>query len=189
MQFNLDDTIAHLRRTPMVLEHLLASMPEAWTHGNYGPQTFSPFDVVGHLIHGERTDWMPRVRLILDHGEEHAFEPFDRYAHYEASRGKSVTDLLEIFASVRAENVASLESLQLNETDFQRRGTHPAFGSVTLAQLLATWVVHDLHHVAQICKAMSYQYREAVGPWRAYLGIITQAEAAAPSASASSGGD
>jgi len=174
MQFNLDDAIAHLRRTPSVLEHLLGSMPDAWTRANYGPQTFSPFDVVGHLIHGERTDWMPRLRMILEHGEAQPFEPFDRYAHYEASRGQSMTDLLQTFASLRAENLTALQSLQLTENDLQRRGTHPALGAVTLAQLLATWTAHDLHHIAQVCKAMSYQYRDAVGPWREYLGIIPQ---------------
>ncbi len=174
MQVDLADIVTHLRRTPMVLKYLLGTLPDAWTQANYGPETFSPFDVVGHLIHGERTDWVPRLRHILEHGDARPFEPFDRSAHVEESAGKSMAQLLDEFASLRAESIRSLESLDLRASDFDRKGLHPALGAVTLGQLLATWVTHDLHHIAQCCKAMAFQYRDAVGAWRAYLGIIPQ---------------
>ena len=174
MQAELDDIIAHLRRTPMVLKHLLGTIPEGWTRASYGPETFSPFDVVGHLIHGEKTDWVPRLRVILKHGDATPFEPFDRYAQYEASRSKSMDDLLREFAALRAESIIALESHNLSEADFARKGMHPELGPVTLGQLLATWVVHDLHHIAQCCKGLAYQYRDEVGAWRAYLGIVAQ---------------
>jgi hypothetical protein len=172
MQLDLDDIIAHLRRTPMVLKHLLGTIPEEWTRANYGSETFSPFDVVGHLIHGEKTDWIPRLRIILEHSDSRAFERFDRYAQREASKGKSMSDLLNEFASLRAGSITALESHNLSEADFDRKGMHPELGPVTLGNLLATWVVHDLHHIAQCCKGMAFQYRDAAGPWRAYLGII-----------------
>lgn len=172
VSFNLSEAIDVLDRTPKVLHALLGGLGGFWTLNNYGANTFSPFDVVGHLIHGEQADWMVRVRIILEHGAAAPFEPFDRYAMYEASKGKSVADLLDSFASLRAKNVADLRALELNEEHLERRGTHPALGVVTLRELLATWVVHDLNHVHQIAKAMAYQYRTDVGPWREYLSIL-----------------
>jgi hypothetical protein len=151
---------------------MLGGLGDLWVHGNYGPDTFSPFDVVGHLIHGEQTDWMVRVRVILEHGDNRAFEPFDRYAMYQASKGKSIDDLLETFASLRCANLGQLRSLKLSPADLDRRGLHPALGPVTLGQLIATWVTHDLNHIHQIAKAMAYQYRDQVGPWKQYLTIL-----------------
>jgi len=146
---------------------------EHWTHRNYGETTFSPFDVVGHLIHGEKTDWMPRLRIILEHGEDVPFEPFDRFAQSEASRGKTLADLLSEFERLRAENLATLRGLELTPRQLALRGMHPALGSVTAQELIATWVVHDLNHLKQIAKAMAWQYRDDVGPWRAYLPILS----------------
>lgn len=172
--FQLEHAVEVLLRTPGVLRTLLAGLPEEWVQNRYGENTFSPFDVVGHLIHGERTDWIPRARIILEHGESRLFEPFDRYAMYEESRGKSIGELLDTFAALRRENLAALAALHLSEAQLDQRGTHPALGPVTLRELLATWVAHDLNHVAQICKAMTFQYREAVGPWRDYLSLLTK---------------
>jgi DinB superfamily len=131
-----------------------------------------PFDVVGHLIHGERTDWMPRVRMILQFGETRAFEPFDRLAHVRKSEGKSLAQLLDEFAHVRSENLGELRALNLQPQDLERRGRHPALGVVTLSQLLATWAAHDLTHLHQISRVMAHQYRESVGPWSQYLGVM-----------------
>jgi hypothetical protein len=175
MTFQLDHALAVLGRTPAALDALLRGLGDGWVMSNYGEKTFSPFDVVGHLIHGERTDWMVRVRHILDHGAGRPFVPFDRYAMYEASKGKTVAELLDTFAALRAENLAALRALRLTPEQLDRRGMHPELGTVTLAELLATWVVHDLNHLHQIAKAMAYQYRDQVGPWTAYLSILPKA--------------
>lgn len=172
MLFHVDEASGFLERTPRALRGLLEGVPEAWARANYGAATFSPFDVVGHLIHGEKTDWMPRLRIILEHGEARPFEPFDRYAMYEESRGKSMAQLLDEFEQLRLRNLEALNALELRKQQFGLRGTHPALGQVTLENLLATWVAHDLHHIAQICKAMARQYREAVGPWCEYVSIL-----------------
>jgi hypothetical protein len=172
MKFSLEDAIIMLERTPRVLREMLATASDAWVRANYGLNTFSPFDVVGHLIHGEKTDWMPRLRIILQFGESRPFEPFDRYAMYEASKGKTTADLLAKFERLRAGNLAELRAMKLDQRQLSLPGTHPALGRVTLEELLATWVVHDLNHVAQIAKAMAYQYKEAVGPWHGYLSIL-----------------
>ena len=172
MEFSVNHTIEILRSTPDVLRALLGDLSEPWVRNNYGEQTFSPFDVVGHLIHGEREDWIARAQVTIKHGESRPFEPFDRYAMYEASEGKSIHDLLDTFRTLRAENLAHLKDMHLSSQQLDLRATHPEFGSVTLRQLLATWAVHDLHHIAQICKSLSYQYRDEVGPWKAYIGII-----------------
>jgi hypothetical protein len=173
MTFSVDRSVEVLRRTPGALRALLGGgLSDFWALGNYGPDTFSPFDVVGHLIHAERTNWMVRARTILDHGEAQPFPPFDRYAMYEASRGKSMDELLETFGTLRATNLDDLRALSLAAGALDRRGTHPEFGPVTLGQLIATWVVHDLNHLHQVAKAMAHQYRDAVGPWRAYLSIL-----------------
>ena len=172
MGFDLQQTIALLARTPSTLNALLRDLPQTWTLCNEGPKTWSPFDIVGHLIHGERTDWMPRARMILQHGESRAFEPFDRLAQERESQGKSLRELLDEFARLRSENLDALRAMNLQPADFDRCGRHPALGVVTLSQLLATWAVHDMTHFHQLSRVMAYQYREGVGPWSAYLGVL-----------------
>ena len=169
---HLDDITQILRRTPATLSALLRELPAAWTVPNEGPDTFSAYDNVGHLVHGERTDWIPRARLILTEGPSRTFEPYDRYAQYHESAGKSLAQLLDEFAALRDANLQVLESWALTEAQLALEGTHPAFGRVTLRQLLATWAVHDLGHLAQIARVMAKQYREEVGPWRQYLPIL-----------------
>ena len=172
MEFDLQQTIALLSRTPSSLNALLRGLPAPWTLSNEGIKSWSPFDIVGHLIHGERTDWMPRARMILEKGESRPFDPFDRLAQERESHGKSLPHLLDEFAQLRSENVNALRAMNLGPEDFTRRGRHPALGVVTLSELLATWAVHDLTHVHQLARVMAYQYREAVGPWSAYLGVL-----------------
>lgn len=172
MQQNLEDTIALLTRTPAALNALLRDLPERWTHANEGEATWSACDVMGHLIHGEITDWMPRVRMILKAGESRAFEPFDRFAQERASKSKSLAQLLDEFGRLRSENLRQLRALNLKENDLDRRGRHPELGVVTLSQLLATWAAHDLTHLHQISRIMAYQYRQAVGPWSRFLGVM-----------------
>lgn len=174
MKFELDHAIQLLRSTPDTLWVMLAGLPEKWTSSNEGPDTWSAFDVVGHLIHGDKTDWIPRARIILEHGEAKVFEPFDRFAQFEDSKGKSLGELLDVFADLRAENLEILEGMQLTEADLGRTGQHPEFGSVTLRQLLATWVAHDVGHIAQISRVMAKQYKDEVGPWSAYLRVIKE---------------
>jgi uncharacterized damage-inducible protein DinB len=172
MPFELNHAMEVLQRTPGVLRAMLAGVSEPWFRNNYGADTFSPFDVVGHLISGERNDWITRARLILEHGTRTPFPKYDRYAQFEHSRGKSMGELLDEFQRLRDANLAALRDLRLTPADLARRGAHPALGEVTLENLLATWVAHDLNHVAQIAKAMATQYEHAVGPWREYLGIL-----------------
>jgi hypothetical protein len=172
MEFTLADGTAVLRRTPFVLRALLTDLPPHWPDVTEGPGTWSPFDVVGHLVHGERTDWIPRVEHILRHGDAVPFPPFDREAMFEASKGKSLGELLDTFEAVRAESLARLQELALTESDLQRPGRHPEFGRVMLGQHLSTWVVHDLTHINQIVRTLAVQYTDAVGPWRAYLSVL-----------------
>jgi hypothetical protein len=172
MEHNLPDTIFLLARTPAALNALLRDLPETWTLQNEGENTWSAFDVVGHLIHAERADWIPRVKILLQFGETKSFEPFDREGHAREIQGKSLAQLLDVFARVRSENLAELRALNLRQEDLQRRGRHPAFGPVTLSALLATWATHDLTHLHQISRIMAHQYREAVGPWAVYLGVL-----------------
>lgn len=170
--FDLDEARAVLSRTPGALDALLRGLPGGWTSADEGPGTWSPRGVVGHLIHGERTDWMTRVRRILSDRASEPFEPFDRAGHEAATRGARLDDLLDEFARLRAESLAALEALRLSPADLDRRGVHPDFGPVTLRQLLATWTVHDLGHLAQVSRAMAKRWREEVGPWRAYLPVL-----------------
>lgn len=172
VRFSLDSSLELLERTPGVLRAWLGGLSSPWLHGNYGPDTFSPYDVVGHLITGERTDWMVRTRIILEHGTSRAFDKYDRYAQFEASRGKSIDELLSEFAALRALNLADLRALRLSASDLEREGLHTALGRVTLRQLLSTWVAHDQNHLAQAARALATQYEQEVGPWRAYLGIF-----------------
>jgi hypothetical protein len=172
MRFDIEHATDLLSRTPGVVRTMLSNLPAEWVSGNEGEKTWSPFDVVGHLIHGERTDWMPRARMILRSEEPETFETFDRFAQFEESRGKSLEELLATFAELRAENLRALRELNVTAKELERRGKHPELGEVTLEQLLATWVVHDLDHVAQIARTMAKQYGEAVGPWVAYLSVL-----------------
>ena len=172
MNFHLPHAIAVLERTPAVFRALLGGLPDAWTSPNEGPETFSAFDNVGHLIHGERTDWIPRARIILEQGLVRRFEPYDRFAQYRESIGKSLPQLLDEFAELREANLATLRGWQLGERELALEGEHPALGVVTLRQLLSTWVAHDLGHLAQTARVMAKQYRDAVGPWRAYMPIM-----------------
>jgi DinB superfamily len=176
MEFDLTAATAVLTRTPAALNALLHGLPDAWVRSNEGSvegkQSWSAYDVVGHLIVGERTDWIARARIILEHGEARPFDKFDRLAQFEDDPVKPLGELLDDFARLRAENLAALRALKLTPEDLQRRGTHPALGTVTLSQLLATWVAHDLTHLHQLSRVMAHQYREAVGPWSAYLGVL-----------------
>lgn len=169
----IEEAVPILTRTPATLDALLRGLPEGWTGSDEGGNTWSPFDVVGHLINGERTDWMVRTKIILEHGEERAFHTFDRFAQFSASEGKTLENLLDEFAELRRENLRELAMLRLTNADLERRGRHPALGVVTLRQLLATWVAHDLDHLVQIARVLGRQYADEVGPWRAYLRIIS----------------
>jgi hypothetical protein len=174
MEFQLDQAKDILRRTPATLNALLRHLPDEWVLSNEGPDSWSPFDVVGHLIHGEEADWIPRARIILEYGESRAFEPFDRFAMFEKSRGKSLGELLDRFERLRAESLRELEGMNLTPEMLGKRGMHPELGAVTLGQLLSTWVVHDLGHVGQIVRVLAKQYGEAVGVWRAYLPVLSR---------------
>jgi uncharacterized damage-inducible protein DinB len=174
VNFSFNDAVPVLGSTPAVLRAWLSELPDSWTRANEGRDTWSPYDIVGHLIHGERTDWIPRVELLLQHGDSRPFIPFDRFAQFRDSQGKSLLQLLDIFAQLRAANLSRLESLDLRPSDLQRPGRHPELGPVTLAQLLSAWVVHDLSHLAQIARVMGRQYEAAVGPWVEYLPMLTR---------------
>jgi len=172
MQFDMDSALEILRRTPKTLNAMLRDLPDDWARVTEGPETWSPYVVVGHLIHGEQTDWLPRARVILDHGATKPFPPFDRLAQFEASRGKSLNQLLDEFAAARARSLAELSELRLTPDMWAREGRHPEFGAVTLGQLLSTWVAHDLDHLVQVSRVMAKAYTDAVGPWRAYLRVL-----------------
>jgi hypothetical protein len=174
MEFNLDRSKEILRSTPATLNALLRPLSDAWTAGNEGPQSWSPYDVMGHLVHGEEENWIPRAKIILQDGEEHPFEPFNRTAMLESSERQSLGELLDRFQELREANLMELELLNLTPELLGKRGTHPAFGAVTLGQLLATWVVHDLGHIGQVVRVMAKQYSEAVGPWQAYLPVLSR---------------
>ena len=170
--FKLDQAKEILRRTPGTLNALLADLPDEWVLSNEGPETWSPYDVVGHLIEGEETDWIPRARIILELGEDRPFDKFDRFAMFQKSKGKSLRELLARFEQLRGESLRQLDELNLTPELLQKRGTHPALGVVTLSQLLSAWVVHDLGHIRQIVRVMAKQYRDDIGPWTAYLTIV-----------------
>jgi hypothetical protein len=176
MRFELAPSLDILRRTPATLRALLEGAGDAWTRSNEGPDTFSPFDVVGHLIDGEETDWMPRARLILSRNPEATFTPYDRFRHYQRNRGRSLPSLLDELARLRAGNLEALAAWNLGDAELDLRAMHPSLGAVTLRQLLATWVAHDLGHVAQVARVMAKQYRDEVGPWVEYLPVLTDHE-------------
>lgn len=179
-EFSLGDTVAVLSRTPASLDALLRGLPNVWVRSDEGKDTWSAFDIVGHLIVGERTDWMPRVRIILENGEARTFDPFDRFAQAKESQGKSLEQLLDEFTRSRRENLAALQAMDLHEEDLKLRGRHPALGVVTLSELLATWALHDFTHLHQLSRVMAYQYRDLVGPWSAYLGVLKCSGHSAP---------
>ena len=172
MTHDLEETTALLARTPAALNALLRDLPAAWTSSNEGEGTWSPFDIVAHLIHAERADWIPRARIILESGEGRTFEPFERGGHVRESEGRSLPQLLDEFARVRLQNLDHLRAMNLRPADLERRGRHPALGAVSLSALLATWVVHDLTHLHQISRVLAHRYRDVVGPWSAYLGVL-----------------
>lgn len=172
MEFDLEQGIEVLERTPRVLNAMLSTITPIWANATEGPDTWSPYVVVGHLIHGERSDWMLRAQMILAQGSNRRFAPYDRFAQFRESEGKSLDELLDEFARLRAENLDVLTNWRLADDQLALEGEHPEFGAVSLRQLLSTWVAHDLTHMAQIARVMAKQYRDAVGPWRAYLPIM-----------------
>jgi hypothetical protein len=174
MELQLEQAIEMLNRTPAVLSALLAGVSDAWIRKNEGAESWSPYDIVGHLIPGEETDWIPRAKIILEHGESKPFEPFDRFAMFEKFKGASLEKLLERFAQRRRQSLEALQQINLTPDKLALRGTHPELGVVTMKQLLATWVVHDLGHIRQIARVMAKQYSEVVGPWKAYLSILSE---------------
>ncbi|MEM6814399.1 MAG: DinB family protein [Bacteroidota bacterium] len=171
MKFNLKQSIDILNRTPKVFRTLLEDLPKEWIRNNEGDHTWSPFDVLGHLIQGEKTDWIPRTKIILQRLDK-PFQPFDRFAQFEKSKGKNLDQLLEEFENLRIENIKTLVNFKITEEDLRLTGTHPAFGTITLENLIATWTVHDLNHISQITRVMAKQYKDEVGPWKQYLKIL-----------------
>lgn len=173
MRFSLERSYEVLERTPVVLQELLDGLHEDWTLPNEGPDTFSPYDVIGHLIHGEKTDWLVRAKRILEYGTEKPFDPYDRFAQHEESKGKDLHQLLDEFEVLRKKNMVELRGLGITEADLDKRGMHPSLGIVTLRNLLGTWVVHDLTHIAQITRVMAKQYKEEMGPWPEFFRILS----------------
>lgn len=169
----VEESVALLQRTPMVLNALLRDLPDAWTNATEGEGTWSPYVVIGHLIHAEHADWIPRLRTILEHGESRTFEPFDREAQFRDSAGKSLPQLLDEFIAARSQSLDQLRSFHLEATDLDRKGTHPAFGAVTARQLLATWTAHDMAHLVQIGRVLAKRYKTEVGPWAQYLSVMS----------------
>jgi len=170
--FHLPDVIALLRRTPASLDALLRGLPALWVRGTEGPDTWSAYDIVGHLIYTEHASWIPRIRHILDHGESVPLPPFDRAGHFARNRGQSLDQLLDEFAQARAESLTALEALGLTPAQFERRGLHPRLGSITLGSVVATWPVHDLNHLHQLSRVMARQYAAPVGPWASFVGAL-----------------
>lgn len=172
IEFSIDKSLSILERTPFVIEMLLRDLPEDWAMNNEGEGTWSPFDIVGHLIHGEKTDWIPRIKIILSDPGNKTFEPFDRFAQFNDSKGRTLSELLIEFKLRRKSSIEILNSLKITDNHLGQTGIHPKFGSVTLRELLATWVAHDLNHIGQIVRVMAKQYRNEVGPWKEFLGIL-----------------
>jgi hypothetical protein len=173
MKYTSPQAIEILERTPAVLKTLLFNLSDEWVMNNEGPETFSPYDVMGHLIHGEKTDWVVRAKIILEHGTSVPFTPWDRFAQYEESKGKTLLQLLNEFEKVRNENMIWFKGKNLAETDLDKKGMHPTLGAVTLRNLLSTWVVHDLTHIAQITRVMAKQYKEEMGPWPEFFRVLS----------------
>lgn len=174
MKFNLADGIEILQRTPATLRSMLSGLPDQWILPNEGEDTWSAYDIVGHLVYGEKTDWISRTKIILEYGPEKSFTPFDRFAQFKDSAGKSLQQLLDEFETLRTANIETLRSLEIKAADYSRQGRHPNLGDCTLGQLLATWVVHDLGHIRQIARVMAKLYRDEIGPWQAYLPVVNE---------------
>jgi hypothetical protein len=173
MQYDLNKSLQVLERTPSVLKSLLSDLDDEWLINNEGPETFSPYDVLGHMIHGEKKDWTERIKMILEYGQEKTFESWDRFAMYEESKGKTTGQMLDEFEELRKKNLEWFKSLKLTEGDLDKKGMHPKLGTVTLRNLLATWVIHDLTHIAQITRVMAKQYKEEMGPWVEFFRIMS----------------
>jgi len=173
MKYSIERSLEILERTPAVLDTILSGIDDDWVMNNEGPETFSPYDVIGHLVHGERTDWTARTKRILEFGDTKTFDLWNRFAQYEESKGKTLQQLLDEYSIIRKENIEWLKSLQLTETDLDKKGMHPKLGSVTLRNLLATWVAHDLTHIAQVARVMAKQYKEEMGPWPEFFRILS----------------
>lgn len=173
MKYSFERSLEILDRTPAVMNALLSGIGDDWIMPNEGPDTFSPYDVIGHLVHGEKTDWTARTKRILEFGDTKTFEIYDRFAQYTESKGKSMQQLLDEFAALRKENMIWFRSLNLTEDDLNRKGMHPRLGPVILKNLLATWVVHDLTHIAQVTRVMAKQYKEEMGPWPEFFRILS----------------
>lgn len=174
MSFSISTSLEILEQTPHTLNTFLSNLSDIWTHCNEGPDTWSAFDIVGHLIHGEKTDWIQRLDIILGDSPDKTFKPFDRIAQFENSKGKSLEDLLTEFTEFRTKNLKYLKSLNLSEEELGQKGTHPELGEATLKQLLAAWVTHDLGHIAQMARVMAKRYKDEVGPWEAYIPILNR---------------
>ena len=174
INFNLKEATEILERTPAVLISLLSGLSDKWIYNNEGGESWTPYDIVGHLIHGEKKDWIQRTNIILEHGEDKPFEPFDRFAQFKDSEGKTLNDLLEEFEKLRKVNIDVLNNLNLEKKDLNKKGIHPEFGNVTLKQLLSTWIVHDLSHIRQIARVMAKQYKNEIGPWEKYLRVTNE---------------
>ena len=172
MKYNITLALEILERTPAVLKILLSGLSDDWIMNNEGPETFSPYDVIGHLIHGEKTDWTARTKMIMEHGNTKTFVPWDRFAQYEESKGKSLQQLLYDFEIIRKENIVWFKALQLTEADLDKKGSHPKLGEVTMRNLLSTWVIHDLTHIAQVTRVMAKQYKKEMGPWLQFFRIM-----------------
>ena len=172
MKYNITLALEILERTPAVLKILLSGLNDDWIMNNEGTETFSPYDVIGHLIHGEKTDWTARTKMIMEHGNTKTFVPWDRFAQYEESKGKSLQQLLYDFEIIRKENIVWFKALQLTEADLDKKGSHPKLGEVTMRNLLSTWVIHDLTHIAQVTRVMAKQYKEEMGPWLQFFRIM-----------------
>ncbi len=172
MTFDLQQAVRLLQKTPMVVRSMLSNLDETWTHSNEGGDSWSPYHVVGHLVHGEKTDWMPRLEIMMAEGPIQTFEPYDRFAQIEMSKGKTLEELLEMFELLRKENLQTLQSKQITETDLSRKAMHPSLGEITLSNMLSAWVVHDQGHIAQISRVLAKNYKEEVGPWTKYLTIL-----------------
>lgn len=172
MKFKLEQSIGILERTPAILRSMLSGLPDEWTNSNEGEDSWSPFDVMGHLVHGERTDWIPRTFIIMNDSDQKTFAPYDRFAQFGESEGKSLADLLDEFESLRKSNLEQLKGFGITSSDYLREGIHPSLGPVTLSNLLSAWVVHDQGHIAQICRVLAKQYKDEVGPWTKYMTIL-----------------
>ena len=172
MEYSLEKALPILERTPAVLKLMLDGLAAEWINANEGPDTWSPYDVAGHLLHGERTDWMVRIKICLSDTGDKKFAPFDRFAQFRERGGKTLGQILDAFAAARKQNLDELKAMGLTPADLDKTAVHPSFGTVTLRQLLATWVAHDLSHIAQVARVMAKQYKEEVGPWAEYLSIM-----------------